>query len=99
MKIRDDHGASRGINQNSRPVNPLRSDKGSDLKGFGWSGGDRLELSDRARALSVARESMASSSLIQADKIDTLKQAIMDGTYHVPAEEIAGRMLGEGFLA
>jgi anti-sigma28 factor (negative regulator of flagellin synthesis) len=33
------------------------------------------------------------------DRVEPLKRMIKDGTYHVPGEKIAERLLGEGLFA
>jgi len=99
MQIQDEPGGSLGIGQGSRPITPARSDRSKESKASGWSGEDRLELSERARALAVAKEAIGITPVIQEDKVDHIKNSIKNGSYHVPSEEIASRMLGEGFLA
>jgi negative regulator of flagellin synthesis FlgM len=58
-----------------------------------------VELSDRARALQVANESLNNLQLIRKDRVESLKQSIKNGSYQVPGEKIAERMLGEGLFA
>jgi negative regulator of flagellin synthesis FlgM len=63
------------------------------------SSGDRIELSDRARALLVASDAIAKLPDIRVDKVESFKQLVKEGKYHVSGEKIAERLLGEGLFA
>jgi len=82
-----------------QPVQGGKLDPNPQAGQSGKTGGDRVELSDRARALIVASASLKTAPQIRIDKVDSLKQKIKDGTYHVPGEKIAERVLGEGLFA
>jgi negative regulator of flagellin synthesis FlgM len=69
------------------------------MSGTAKDGGDRVELSDKARALLVASDAIGQLPQIRADKVESLKQSIKDGSYHVPGDKIAERILGEGVFA
>lgn len=99
MKIRNEDGIGRNVPHGPQPVQGGRLDSGGRTSGIPVDGADRVELSDKARALLVASDALSQLPAIRADKIESLKRAIKDGTYHVPAEKIAERILGEGVLA
>lgn len=99
MKIRNDDGISRGMAQTPQPVQGGKLDPHAQASRSGKTGGDRVELSDRARALHVASESLEKTPQIRMDRVEPLKRMIKDGTYHVPGEKIAERLLGEGLFA
>jgi len=99
VKIRNEDGISRGLAQTPQPVQGGKLDPNTKTGPTGKLGGDRVELSDRARALLVASDSLKSTPQIRMDKVESIKQTIKDGTYHVPGEKIAERLLGEGLFA
>jgi flagellar biosynthesis anti-sigma factor FlgM len=98
VRIRDDNGMQRGVPIHPRPV------KGSGLETAGHTNsaektpGDRVELSDRARALQVAKEALAKLPDVRVEEVERLKQMVRADAYKVPAAEVAGRMLGEGIF-
>jgi flagellar biosynthesis anti-sigma factor FlgM len=99
VKIRHDDGISRGLPQGAQPVQGGRLDPNARSSSVGKTSGDRVELSDRARALLVAADEIENLPQIRLDKVENLKQMIKDGTYHVPGQKIAERLLGEGLFA
>jgi negative regulator of flagellin synthesis FlgM len=56
--------------------------------------GDTLEISDRARELARAHEAVESAPDVRAEKVARIKQQVESGTYSVPAEELAKKLLG-----
>lgn len=56
---------------------------------------DRVEISDQGRAMQVAAAALKRTPQIRADKVAALKARINDGTYQVPGEDIAERMLAD----
>ena len=54
---------------------------------------DAVEISPEARSLSAAREATSTSTDLRADRIAALKAAIANGTYSVPARDLANSML------
>ena len=99
MKIRDDHGLPRGIPPQPRPVQGTRPDPGADPSAPAPKTGDRVELSEKARALRVAHAALSQLPPVRTEKVESLKQAVQAGTYQVPAEKVAERMLGDGLFA
>jgi len=55
---------------------------------------DRLELSEKARLLSKARLEMDETPDVNLKKVEALKEAVNQGIYQVPHEELARKMLG-----
>jgi flagellar biosynthesis anti-sigma factor FlgM len=99
VKIQNDDGVSRGMSQAPQPVQPRRQDSGLSSTAASGSGEDRVELSDRSRALQVAADSLAKLPPIQTEKVESLKQFVKLGTYQVPGAQIAERLLGDGMFA
>lgn len=99
MKIQNDDGVSRGMSQAPQPVQPRRLDSGLPTTTASGSGEDRVELSDRSRALQVAAESLEKLPQIRMDKVEPLKQLVKSGKYQVAGEQIAERLLGDGLFA
>ena len=54
---------------------------------------DTVEISDRARELARAKQAVDAAPDVRADKVAELKQKIEDGTYNVPAEALADKLL------
>ena len=99
MKIQNDDGVSRGMSQAPQPVQPRRQDSGLPAAVTSGSDEDRVEVSDRARALQVAASSLAKLPQIRVDKVEPLKQLVKSGNYQVPGEQIAEKLLGDGLFA
>jgi len=99
VKIWNEDGVSRGTPPKPKSVKEAKLEQGSQAPSPVKPGGDRVEVSDRARALLVASHSLGKAPEIQQDRVESLKQLIKDGKYQVPGETIAERMLGEGLFA
>ncbi|HOM82632.1 MAG TPA: flagellar biosynthesis anti-sigma factor FlgM [Armatimonadota bacterium] len=64
----------------------------------GVAGGDRLEISGRAREVAIAREAIQQLPPVRAARVASLRDAIQSGRYNVPAEAVAARILaGNGW--
>jgi flagellar biosynthesis anti-sigma factor FlgM len=55
---------------------------------------DRLELSDKAKLLSKARTALDVTPEVNAQKVEGLKESIRQGTYQIPYEGLAQKMVG-----
>jgi len=99
VKVHDDNGISRSIPSRPRPVHGSQSDPNSKSQTVKPPIGDRVEVSDRARALLVAKQALSQSPEVRQEKVEALKQMVKAGTYQVPGEKIAERMLGDGLFA
>jgi len=97
VRIHEDGGVARGIAQQSQPVPASRGEVAGRTAGPG-PGGDRIELSDRGRALHAARRALTELPDVRPWKVQALQQRIRSGTYTVSGERVAERMLGEGLF-
>lgn len=64
----------------------------------GETGGDRVELSPRARRFQEARRIASESPEIRADRVAEVRDRMAAGTFRVEGERIALRMLGESLM-
>jgi flagellar biosynthesis anti-sigma factor FlgM len=55
---------------------------------------DSVEISPQARDLARAQEAVEAAPDVRADRVDELRRQIEGGTYHVPAETLAQKLLG-----
>jgi flagellar biosynthesis anti-sigma factor FlgM len=99
VKIQNDDGVSRGLPHSTPAVQGNKLDAYAKANQGKPSGEDRVELSDRARAMQVASASLKQTEEIRTDKVEQFKSLIKQGKYQVPAQDIAERMLGEGLFA
>src|SRR5690242_17247471 len=60
---------------------------------------DQVVLSSDMSAIEAAKKAIERSPEVRAEKVEELRKQIADGTYHVPAEQIADRILAEARLA
>lgn len=54
---------------------------------------DTVEISARARELARAQKAVEAAPDVRADKVAELKKQIDEGTYDVPAEALAAKLL------
>lgn len=59
---------------------------------------DRVEVSDTGRAMLVAAAALKQTPKVRANKVAELKARITDGTYQVPGQDIAARVLADDLL-
>jgi flagellar biosynthesis anti-sigma factor FlgM len=55
---------------------------------------DRLEISDRARTLSKARQAFDEAPEVNSKRVEELKETIRQGSYQVPYNDLATKMVG-----
>jgi flagellar biosynthesis anti-sigma factor FlgM len=55
---------------------------------------DQVSISNQAQEALRLREIVTNAADIRADKVDALRSSIAQGTYDVPALDIAAKMLG-----
>src|SRR5262245_10945729 len=78
----------------STPVDRIDSVRGRGLSmEVGATTSDSVEISEASRELARALDSVAGAAETRADRVSELKQRIKDGTYTVPAELLAQRLL------
>ncbi len=54
---------------------------------------DRADLSDRARLMGKARAALQNAPDVNQEKVNSIKQRVDNGTYQIPADELARRLL------
>jgi len=59
---------------------------------------DAVHLSDAARALSSAKDSVSSAADVREDRVAALKAAIASGTYSVDSSQLARSILSSGIF-
>lgn len=88
-------------NNGMTPINPKRTEaaQGIDRKdtrseaGAISGGKDRAELSENARLLAKARASLEELSEVERERVERLREQIDSGTYTVPVEDLAKRLV------
>jgi len=68
---------------------------GATSAGRSRSGGDHVEISGHARDVQQALDLATAAPEIRTAKVEPLKQAVEEGTYHRPSDEIAERIVDE----
>ncbi len=63
------------------------------------SAGDSVSLSKEAKMLAGIRQRLSETPDIRRERVEALKSAIANGTYHVASGDIADAMLREGALS
>lgn len=99
MKIRDDNGVPRGIASQARPVRASQPERHAASPSAQPPAEDRVEVSDRARALLVAQGALAQAPEIRTERVEAIKGLIQSGRYQVPSSVLAERILGDGLFA
>lgn len=59
------------------------------------SDSDKVEISSFGKDLQTAKQAVAGASDIREEKVAEYRKRIAEGTYHVPAEDFADRMLAK----
>ena len=59
---------------------------------------DTVDISDAAKRVNAAREELDQIPDVRENKVAELKAQVENGTYKVNSEEIAEKMLKDGFL-
>ncbi|HLH25569.1 MAG TPA: flagellar biosynthesis anti-sigma factor FlgM [Chloroflexota bacterium] len=72
-----------------------RHHHGRHARGAEAASGDTLEVSARGRELANAQQAVDAAPDVRADKVADIKQRLADGTYHVPADVLARKLLGD----
>ena len=91
MRIDLNQAASQIANEsNSKPVD-AENVAASDLA----NSGDRTTLTSTQQSLNALVSTAMSSPEVRQDRVDSLKQAISDGTYELDPEQIAASMIDE----
>ena len=72
---------------------PARPATPAPAAGRGQAPRDEVSLSDEARALAAARDTVAAAPDVREDKVSAIKQRVEDGTYSVPSNVLARKLL------
>lgn len=59
---------------------------------------DKMTISEAGRTFQLALKAAKEAPEVREAKVAALKQAVADGTYSVPASEIAEKMLGRSLV-
>ncbi len=70
-----------------------RAGEGRNAEGTSARGMDELELSQRARDLQRVRAHLQELPEVRSDRVEQLREQIQSGAYHVPAEEVARKIV------
>jgi len=79
---------------------PAKSDASSESgKGASASRSDaeKIAVSDLGKEISKVHEQLRTTPDVRVEKVQELKDKIEDGTYYVPSDKIAGKII-EGIL-
>ena len=57
------------------------------------TGGEHIALSSKAKDIQKSHEAVKNSSDIRVDKVDRIKAAIAEGSFHVDSHELAEKIL------
>ena len=63
------------------------------LPELGTQGGEHIALSSKAKDIQKSHEAVKNSSDIRVDKVDRIKTAISEGSFHVDSHELAEKIL------
>lgn len=55
---------------------------------------DKAEFSDSARLLAKARVALSELSDVETAKLEEIQRSVQNGTYSVPVEDLANRLVG-----
>ena len=59
---------------------------------------EKVDLSTTAKEIQQLKEALAKLPDVREAKIEEVQNMLKNGTYHVDAEQIAGKMVGESIL-
>lgn len=55
---------------------------------------DQITLSPRAREMTQLYQALGTAAAERADRVAALRQAVEDGSYHIPEDELIDRLMG-----
>lgn len=90
----NNNGITNSTNTNSKqtPVGS-ESNKKTSTESTNQAGQDSVFLSQEAQVLKQLEAKIADSPAVDMAKVDSIRQAIADGSYSINAESIASKML------
>jgi len=77
----------------ARAIAAIRGTSNGALPSAAVRQSDSIELSDAARSLASARNTVTDASEIRAERVAEIKAAIADGTYSVDSRTLARRLI------
>jgi flagellar biosynthesis anti-sigma factor FlgM len=98
MKINNRHTFKSVNVQISGAINRSREQSGTLSVSASKRSEDRVELSDDAADFQQIKAVIATIPDVREDLVSALKSAVENGTYHVPAEQVAEQMIKESLL-
>jgi negative regulator of flagellin synthesis FlgM len=84
-----------GVAEQAAVQRAERGRQGGRAKGAEAAHGDTLEVSARGRELAKAQQAVDAAPDVRTDKVAEIKKRIEDGTYQVPADVLARKLLGD----
>ena len=94
-KISNINGPINGANLQTSNKGVKESGSGSDAASAASSGKvsvDKVDISS-AQTLEKIREGLASQPVVDRQKVESIKQALQDGTYKINSENIAAKLI------
>ncbi|MBT3515515.1 MAG: flagellar biosynthesis anti-sigma factor FlgM [Nitrospina sp.] len=64
----------------------------------GTQGSEHIALSSKAKDIQKSHEAVKNSSDIRVDRVDRIKAAIADGSFHVDSKDLAEKILKDMIL-
>lgn len=92
MRINDIAQSPIGPSPTSAARSVAGSRPGNGVEGA-HNGGDEVNLSDRARLLHKAKTALAAAHEARSAQFEAVQQQLADGTYRVPLDELAAKLL------
>ncbi len=70
-----------------------KADSSGASSAKGTHGGEHIALSSKAKDIQKSHQAVKNSSDIRIDRVDRIKAAIADGSFHVDSHELAEKIL------
>lgn len=91
-KISNINGPINGANVQTPNKGAKESSATSSVASSSKASADQVDISS-AQSLEKIRESLASEPVVDRQKVETVKQALQDGTYKINSENIAVKLI------
>jgi negative regulator of flagellin synthesis FlgM len=83
----------KGTNSNGVVADKSQSNSSSATATSTSQTGDHVTLTDSARSMQKIEEAVAKTPVVNAAKVDSIKQAVQNGTYQIDSGRVAGKLL------
>lgn len=96
MAINNINTALTGLNTkgtSSKSVKNEESSSTSSTSGTKAAGQDTVKLTDQAQSLSQLEQKISDAPDTNSSKVDSIKAAIMDGSYQINSDSIAKKLM------